>query len=94
MGLTAIYTIVVLTGLRILIIGLNEMVTVVIIIVKATGVDQARVTVGGLQPWIQTLQHHRLKTCRKRQEEEERDEKAQNNGRERKNGKQCAFLRY
>ena len=63
MGLIAICTIVILTGLIILIIGLNEMVTVAIIIIKAVGVDQTHGAVDGLQPWIRGR-----KTCRKRQE--------------------------
>ena len=47
MGLIAIYTIIILTGLMILLIELNEMVTVVIIIIKAVGVDQAHGAVDG-----------------------------------------------
>ena len=56
MGPITIYTTVILTGLMILLIGLNEMVTVAIIIIKAVGVDQANGAVDGLQLWIQTLQ--------------------------------------
>ena len=52
-----------------------------IIIIEAVGVDQDHGAVDDLQPWIQT-QEHQKKTCRKRQEEEERDEEAQNCGRE------------
>ena len=48
MGLIVIHTIVIQTGLVILLIGLNEMVTVVIIIIKAVSVDQAHDKVGGL----------------------------------------------
>ena len=48
MGLMAIYSIVILTGLILLIIVLNEMVTVATIIIKAEGVDQAHGAVGGL----------------------------------------------
>ena len=46
----AIYPIVILTGLIILLIGLNEMVTVVIITIEAASVDQAHGAVDGLQP--------------------------------------------
>ena len=52
--------IVILTGLTILLIELNEMVTVVIIIIKAAGVDQAYGAVGGLQPWIQTQEPQKV----------------------------------
>ena len=41
------------------------MVTVVIIIIKAVGADQAYGAVDGLQPWIQTLQHQRQKKLQK-----------------------------
>ena len=47
--------IVILMGSIILQIGPNEMVTVVITIIKVVGVDQSHVAGGGLQPWIQTL---------------------------------------
>ena len=65
MVLIAIYTTVILTGLMILLIGLNEMVTVAIIVIRAVGVDEAHGAVGGLQPWIQTLQHQRQKNLQK-----------------------------
>ena len=52
------------------------MVTVVIKIIKTVGVDQANWAVGGLQPWIQTQEHQRQKTCRKRQEERRDSESA------------------
>ena len=42
-----IYTIVILTGQIILLIGLDEMVTVAIIIIRAVGIDQANGAVGG-----------------------------------------------
>ena len=35
------------------------MVTVIIIIIRAVGVDQAHGAVGGLQPWIQTQEHQK-----------------------------------
>ena len=66
MGLIAIYTMVLLTGLIILLIGLSEMVTVVIIIIKAVGVNQAHGAVGVLQPWIKTRENGRQKTCKHR----------------------------
>ena len=59
MGLIAIYTKVIQTGLIITLIGLNEMVTAVIIIIKAVGVDQAHGAVDGLEPWIQTQEHQK-----------------------------------
>ena len=45
------------------------MVTVVIIIIKAVGVNQAHGAVDGLEPWIQTQEHQRKKPCRKQREE-------------------------
>ena len=58
MGLIA-KLIVILIGLIILLIGLNLMVTVAIIIIKAVGVDQAHGAIGGQQPWSLTLQNQR-----------------------------------
>ena len=65
MGLIALHTIVILTGLIILLIGLNEVVTVTIIIIKAVGGSSTMDPGSGASE----------KTCRKRQEEEERDKK-------------------
>ena len=65
MELIAIYIIVIPTGLIILLIGLNEMVTVAFIIIKAVVVDQAHGAVDDLQPWIQTQEHQRQKNLQK-----------------------------
>ena len=48
MGLIAIYTIIILTGLIIFLIELNVMITVAIMIIRAVGVDQAHGAVDGL----------------------------------------------
>ena len=64
-------------GLMILLLDLNEMVTVVIILIKAVGVDQAHEAVGGLQTWIQTLQHQRQKNLQKATRGERRETRKQ-----------------
>ena len=48
-----------------LLIGLNEIVTVAIIIIRAVGVDQAHGAVDGLEPWIQTQERQRQKNLQK-----------------------------
>ena len=64
MELIALYIVFILMGLIILLIELNEMVTVAIVIIKAAGVDQAHGAVGG-STVLDSDSGASEKTCRK-----------------------------